>query len=452
MKKNQLYSGATPAEVAKDLESLLDFQAEGVPLEQLKTMLDEKLVPHLLQYGTPNFQSMFNAFPTSESRLGGEMMLDFNQGVTNWQVSPGGAMLETLACKKLCQLFGLDDSADATFMYSGTYANQQAIYMALHHFAEKKYRFDLGEQGLSHFPDLSQLVILVSADAHFSMRHAVRMLGLGEKGLVKLPVDSNRRIDAHASAKLVEKLRLEREIVAIVGTSGTTSTGSIDPLDALADLAEETKAWYHIDGAYGYAYKLVDEWADRFNGDTRADSITWDAHKQLQAPVPNSMLFVRNGLDFGRMSLYSGYFNRKEDEEPNPGVKSPPTTRPMSVLPLVTILRGQGLDRIKADLKVPLQAIKDLYHYLLEQPDFEPVHEPDTGILCFLYRPEGMKDGVLLDQLQRQVYDSIMGSGRRSISMTRLDGKPYLRLVSVAPIVRYADFLETIEQIRSVTF
>ena len=52
-------------------------------------------------------------------------------------------MLEELCGKALCRLFGFAKGADATFMYCGTYANQHALYLALHKQAEKfGYEFE----------------------------------------------------------------------------------------------------------------------------------------------------------------------------------------------------------------------------------------------------------------------------------------------------------------------
>jgi L-2,4-diaminobutyrate decarboxylase len=200
MKKStpgSLYSGATPQQVAADIDSLVDFQPEGISLKQLETLVTDCLLPHLMRYDQPQFQSMFNAFPSPEAKVGARVALDFNQGVTNWQVSPGGAVLEELCCQALCKLFDLGPESDATFMYSGTYANQQALYMALHHFADHQ-GFDLSKKGISGFKHPERLTILASQDAHFSLKHAVRILGLGEECLVLLPLDDNRRMDVSA--------------------------------------------------------------------------------------------------------------------------------------------------------------------------------------------------------------------------------------------------------------
>ncbi|MGW8226407.1 MAG: pyridoxal phosphate-dependent decarboxylase family protein, partial [Anaerolineales bacterium] len=329
---NPLYSGASPEQIAADLDRLVDFQSEGIPLEELQALISDHLVPHLMRYDQPQFQSMFNTFPSPQAELGARVALRYNQGVTNWQVSPGGAVLEELCCQALCRLFNLGPEADATFMYSGTYANQQALYMAVHRYAERQ-GFDLAQKGISGFKDPSRLAILVSRDAHFSLRHAVRILGLGEESLVFLPIDENRRVNVATLRKKVTELKDSHDILCIVATAGTTTTGAIDPIDEIANLCSETGAWLHVDGAYGYAYKLVPEWTDRFSGDDQADSIVWDPHKQLGAPIPSSVLFVKNKSEFSRMALHSSYFNRPGEVGPNPGLKSPPSTRPMSALP-----------------------------------------------------------------------------------------------------------------------
>ena len=442
----QLYSGARPDQVAADLAPLLDFQKKGISLEELQSLVEKCLLPHLLRYDQPQFQSMFNAFPPQEAKLGARVALDTNQGVTNWQVSPGGAVLEELCCQVLCELFGLDTEADATFMYSGTYGNQQALYMALHRHAEYQ-GFDLAQGGISGFEDPNRLAIMVSSDAHFSLKHAVRILGLGEKCLVPLPIDDNRRINIDALQQITRELNGSRDVLCVVATAGTTATGAIDPIDSIADICAEIGAWLHLDGAYGYAYKLVPEWAYKFRGDTRADSIVWDPHKQLGAPIPNSVLFVKQKHEFKRMALHSSYFNRSEDVEPNPGIKSPPTTRPMSALPLVTMLRGQGIEKIIQGLRSPLIAIRRLAESLNKQPDVEVLHEPETSILCFRMTPKGMPQHDLND-LQKNLFSQIMSSGKRSISISQLDSVTALRLVVVSPQTTYQDLFETITLLR----
>jgi len=443
---NPIYSGALPDKVAEDLKFLVDFQDNGLSLDALQKQIEDKLIPHLMNYDRPEFQSMFNAFPEEGARLGARITLDYNQGVTNWQVSPGGAMLEELCCGALCRLFELDPGSDATFMYCGTYANQQALYMALHSYAEKE-GFDLTYDGLKGFYDPGSLAVLASSDAHFSLRHGVRTLGLGDQSLIPIPVDKNRQMDVSLLEKTIKNLKETRKIFCVTATAGTTSTGSVDPIKAIADVCAEHKIWLHVDGAYGLAYSLVPEWKPLYKGIELADSVSWDPHKQMRVPIPSSLIFVKKKDDFKRMTIHGDYFNREEESMPSPGLKSPPTTRPLSALALVCSLKHMGMKKTIAMLRSPLHTIKQVFLKLENEEDFELGHKPDTGILCLRIRPEGFPHKHI-NELQDHVYKQILAEGQRTIAITRFDNKTYLRLVAISPSVTEKSVMETIQIIR----
>jgi len=444
---NPIYSGASPGQVAEDLKSLVDFQDKGIPLDILKTQIENKLIPHLMNYDRPEFQSLFNAFPEEGARLGAQIALDYNQGVTNWQVSPGGAMLEELCCQALCRLFGLAPTSEATFMYCGTYANQQALYMALHNKAEKE-GFDLSYDGVQGFYNPGNLSVLISSDAHFSLRHGVRTLGLGDQSLVPIPVDKNHRMDVSLLEKTIKNLKETRKIFCVTATAGTTSTGSVDPIKAIAEVCREHNIWLHVDGAYGLAYSLVPQWNPLYKGIELADSVSWDPHKQMRVPIPNSLLFVKNKDDFKRMTIHGDYFNREDESTPSPGLKSPPTTRPLSALALVCSLKHMGMKKTIEMLKSPLHAIEQIFLKLEKEEDFELGHKPDTGILCLRIKPAGFPCEHL-DELQNQIYNQILTEGQRTISITRFDNKTYLRFVAISPIVTETSMMATITIIRT---
>ncbi len=445
---SRIFSGDSPEKVEQDLNILMNFQDEGISLKKLNQIIEESLVPHLVQYNRPEFQSLYNFFPEKGAAFGAKITLKYNQGVTNWQVSPGAVMVEELCCKAMCRIFGLSPDADATFMYCGTYANQQALYLALHRKAEQ-CGFNFSEKGINGFKAPGRLVVLASSEAHFSLKHAVRFLGLGDQSLIPVPVDSNNRMDVQALNKTIKNLNQEKDIFCIVATAGITSTGSIDPIDPIIDCCEEINAWSHIDGAYGLAYSLLPEKKHLFKGLDRADSVCWDPHKQFGVPIPNSILFVRNKADFKRMAIYGHYFNREDDPEPNPGLKSPPSTRPFSALPLVTTIRYQGKKKIIERLRKPIHAIQTVAAKLSHENDIEVCHQPDLGLLCIRIIPENFSKDRL-DQLQRYVYERIKSEGKRSISMTRLGDKTVLRLVAISSSVTSRALMETIAAIRLI--
>ncbi len=449
----RLYSGAAPDEVFAELAPLVEFQESGMPMDELEAMVRERLLPHLMRYDLPTFHALFNAPLEEGAAFGAHLALDWNQGVTNWQVSPGGAVLEELCCRALCRLFGLAPAADATVLYSGTYANQQGLYMALHRRAEQE-GFDFSREGIQGFDDPSRLAVVTSAEAHFSLKHAVRVLGLGERALVTVGVDERRRMDMAELRTTLADLEGGRDVFCVVPTAGTTSAGAVDPIREAADLVEavapgEGRPWLHVDGAYGLAYALVPEWAPLFEGLDRADSIAWDPHKQMAVPIPNSVLFVKDGDEFRRMALFSHYWNRPESEGPNPGVKSMPSTRPLASLPLVTSIRHQGMRGVVARLRHHLDAIRELAVRLRDEPDIELMHEPDTGILCFRIHYPALP-GDRHDELQEALYRTILDRGERMISITEMDGRKALRLVAVSSAVTTESMLEAVAEGRRI--
>jgi len=445
---NLIYSAASPEKVAADLQPLINFQDDGISLGELSELIEKCLIPYFVRYNRPEFHSLYNFYPEEGAELGARIALKYNQGVTNWQVSPGAVMLEELCGRVLCKLFGLSENSDATFMYCGTYANQQGLYMALHRRAEQE-GFNLAEKGLKGFKDPNRLMVVTSEESHFSLLHALRIMGLGDQSLVTIPVDNNFRMDVARLKETVGKYKKEKDIFCIVSTAGTTSTGSIDPILPLAELCEEIGTWFHVDGAFGLAFYLIPEYKHFFSGVEQADSVCWDPHKQFGVPIPNSVLFVRRKEDFNRMAIYGDYFNREGDTEPNPGLKSPPTTRPLSSLPLVTTIRYQGMRKLVQRLRIPLMAIKSFAENLKNESDFELCHRPETALLCVRIIPKGFP-AKRLNQLQQYVYEKIKVEGKRSISMTKLGDKTVLRFVALSPSVTVEALIETAKTIRHI--
>jgi L-2,4-diaminobutyrate decarboxylase len=443
-----IYSGATPEQVAADLEPFLDFQEQGLPLEDLATLIDERLVPHLVKYDHPGFHSLYNFYLEEGADLGARVALTHNQGVTNYQVSPGAVIMEELCCRALCRLFEFAPRSDATFMYSGTYANQQALFLALHWKAEQQ-GFDFAQKGLLGFEDPSRLVVVCSVEAHFSLKQALRIMGLGEQSLRTVAVDKNRRMDVDALQETLETLRETSDVFCAVPTAGTSSTGSIDPIEPVIELCEDMETWVHVDAAYGLVYGLLSERAPFFAGAERADSVCWDPHKQFGVPIPSSILFVRRGEDFERMALYSGYFNRKGETVPNPGLKSPPSTRPFSALPLVTSIRHQGLEGLRRRLRAPLRVVGEAVAYIRSVDDIELMHQPDLGIFCIRIVPEDFPESEL-NQLQKYIYDRVVAEAKRSVSMTRIDDKIALRFLVISLSVTSEDLLKTFDYLRAL--
>ncbi|MFQ5721702.1 MAG: hypothetical protein ACE5GI_04355 [Candidatus Aminicenantales bacterium] len=166
-------------------------------------------------------------------------------------------------------------------------------------------------------------------------------------------------------------------------------------------------------------------------------------------PIPNSLLFLRRNQDFSRVALHSDYFNPEDKFHPNPGLKSPPSTRPLSALSLVTSLRYQGMKKVIKRLQASLSAVRIAAKYLKNSADMELCHQPQTSILCFRTTPPHVPKDQW-NNLQQYIYDRILEEGKRTISITKLDEKIVLRLVAVSSSVTGQSLIETISYVRSL--
>jgi glutamate/tyrosine decarboxylase-like PLP-dependent enzyme len=200
-----------------------------------------------------------------------------------------------------------------------------------------------------------------------------------------------------------------------------------------------------VDGAYGLAYALVPEKAPLFSGLDQADTITWDPHKQMGVPIPSSVLFAREGTSFQAVSVHADYWNRADAPGPNPGLKSIPSTRPFAALPLVASIRHQGLRELANRLRKPLKAIEGFYEELFQVSDVELLHKPDTGVLCFRVKQPIMSEKEI-DRLQEHICRTIGRKGRRVLSVTRMEGRPVLRVVAVTPEVTTGALVGTLSE------
>ena len=80
--------------------------------------------------------------------------------------------------------------------------------------------------------------------SHFSMEKSAHILGLGYQSVVKVPVDSRKRMDLAALRSLIDADIKDGNIpFLIVGTVGTTDFGSIDPLEELNQIARQHNMW-----------------------------------------------------------------------------------------------------------------------------------------------------------------------------------------------------------------
>lgn len=100
-------------------------------------------------------------------------------------------------------------------------------------------------------------LLFVSAAAHYSVKKAANVLGYGEDCVRLVPVTPRFRLDPEALGAMLERVREEEYVAAVIGIVGTTEEGAVDPIHAIAALrdqlarAHNRSFWLHVDAAWG---------------------------------------------------------------------------------------------------------------------------------------------------------------------------------------------------------
>lgn len=183
-------------------------------------------------------------------------------------------------------LQGEPNQQDGYVASGGTEANIQAIWVYRNYFRNKF--------GARH----DEIVILCSADSHYSMDKAANLLYLD---IVKIAVDFNTRemqaIDLDAK---IEQAKLHgKRYFIVVANMMTTMFGSVDDIDVLTQNLKKHQVEFklHVDGAYGgFYYPFAQENSRLTFQNPDISSFTLDAHKMAQAPYGTGIFLIRKGL------------------------------------------------------------------------------------------------------------------------------------------------------------
>jgi aromatic-L-amino-acid/L-tryptophan decarboxylase len=407
-----------------DLKAKLPTSApvQGEPMEAIVADLDRLIVPALTHWSHPSFFAYF-ATSTSAPGIFGELLsAAFDNKAMLWRTSPASTELEEVVLDWLRQMMGLDPGMLGIIYDTASVSSLHAIAAAREK-VEKRIR----EEGMSGRPDLPLLRVYVSEQSHSSIEKAVITLGLGQRGMRKIPTDSEFRMDARALAAAVEEDKRNGYLpFCVVATVGTTSTSSIDPVPEIVPICDEHALWLHVDAAYAGSAAVVPELRHILAGCERADSLVTNPHKWLFTPFDLSVLYCRH-MDLLKraFSLVPEYLRTPEQEKARSGSDyGIQLGRRFRALKLWMVMRYFGQEGLVARIQEHCRLARLFASWVDESPDWELMAPVPLGLVCFR-ASQGAAD---LDSFNESIMHGVNASGRALLSHTRLNDKLTLRL------------------------
>jgi len=293
----------------------------------------------------------------------------------------------------------------------GTISNITALTLAMAKAFGPDHRGFRGirNEGLARALDhygCRQALFLVSTRGHYSICKAGSILGIGNEGVVRVPVlPCVNKIDINKLRDIVDKIRKQDRIagkptkfVAVIGIAGTTETGNIDDLNALADIACELDAHFHVDAAWGGGALIMDGARDMMRGIERADTVTLDAHKLLYAPNSLGVCVFKKVEDSKYLYHTSNYIIRKGSVDQ--GRFTIEGSRPFACLKPWASIKIFGRTGYKL-LFDHARKLQDTFVGLLKRdPVFELLNQPELFIIIYRFIPDELC--LLLDQLMKE--------------------------------------------------
>ena len=369
------------------------------------------------------------------------------------------------------------DTALGSFCSGGTVANITALWVARNQLLAPRGSFE----GVSHDGLATGLLeygwrglaILVSRRGHYSLRKAADVLGIGKNNLVAVDTTDDNKIDIDALRATIDRLVAKKiRPVAIVAVAGTTETGNVDPIDRLADVAEEIGCHLHVDAAWGGPTIFSDRYRPLLKGIERANSVTFDAHKQLYVPMGAGMVLYKDPKSVHAIEQQANYIIRRGSRDL--GKHTLEGSRPGMAILVHSGLRIIGRKGYELLVDLGIGKAKQFAKAIQATADFEVITEPELNLLTYRFVPPAARSAlrealeradrnaiekvnVVINELTATIQKDQRSAGKTFVSRTTLEPKLYggmpivvFRVVLANPLTTRQILAEVLEEQRAI--
>jgi L-2,4-diaminobutyrate decarboxylase len=350
-------------------------------------------------------------------------LADFVHGVINnpmaiYEMGAAAATMEVAILEWMIEKIGWAPGAGGVLTHGGSLAGLTAMLAARARAAPDAWMRGVG----------SELALLVPPSAHYSIKRAAGILGLGEEAVIELETDALERIRPERLDDALERTRAAgRRPMALVAAACATSTGLHDDLAAIGELCRDRGVWLHVDAAHGASALLCEDHAALLAGIEHADSVVWDAHKMLRTSSLCAAVLVRREADlddaFHQEASYLFYDTEREGIDQM--ARAVECTKGALGVKLFMNLAWRGERGLGDYVALTYDRTRGFAGQIAARPGFEVPYEPESNILCFRYGRDGDRQVAIRERL--------IAEGDFHLSSTVVSGERYLRIVVTAP-------------------
>lgn len=413
-------SQVKPGEVRASLPG--SAPAQGEPFAAILKDVEEKILPGITHWQSPNFYAFFPGNSSGPGILGDLLSSGFGVQGMLWATSPACTELETLVLDWLVPALGLPEKFLSTSCGGGVIQDtaSSASLCAVLAARERATNFDSNREGCR-----GKLVAYTSAQAHSSIEKAVKIAGIGRENLRLIEVDERFAMKPDALARAVSKDQQSGLTPFFVcATVGTTSSNAIDPVPEIGKICREQNSWLHVDAAMSGTAALCPEFRYLHHGLELADSYCFNPHKWMFTNFDCDCFYVadRNAL-IQALSVLPEYLRNQATES---GAVIDyrdwqiPLGRRFRSLKLWFVLRYYGIEGLQFHIREHVRLAQQFAEWVQGDERFEVAAPAPLNLVCFR-----LKSG---DKANQRLMDALNQSGALYLTHTRLDHKLTLRL------------------------
>jgi aromatic-L-amino-acid/L-tryptophan decarboxylase len=411
--ERRVLSTVAPGDIRRSLPAVPP--KEGERLEVIFEDFERLVLPGITHWNHPRFFAYFGITGSAPGILAELLCAALNVNGMLWRTSPAATEVEEVACDWLRQAIGLppefvgviNDTASSSTLYALAAAREAVPDI------------DVRRRGMGG----THLRMYTSQEAHSSVEKAGMVLGVGQDNVVKIPTDSDFRMDVDALRQAIRHDRAAGYVpFAVVATIGTTSVTAVDPVAAIADVCEQENLWLHVDAAYGGAAAVLDSHRWIMAGCERAESFLVNPHKWLFTPIDCSVLYCRREDLLKRaFSLTPAYLTTAEGESVrNLMDYGASLGRRFRGLKLWFVLRAFGIDGARRRIAAHIAMAQQLRRWIEADEDFELLAPTPFSTVVFRRRSDDVDN--------ERIHDAVNASGEAFISHTDVRGRYALRI------------------------
>ncbi|MFZ1705561.1 MAG: pyridoxal-dependent decarboxylase [Saprospiraceae bacterium] len=383
----------------------------------------QKILDNSIQLQHPRYMGHQVCFPAPLTALAGFHGLMLNSGGAIYEMSMAASTLEKLVIDRLKPYFGFPEG-DGLLTSGGTLANLTALICA----RNVKAPEDVWTKGQQ-----KKYAFMVSEEAHYCIDRAAKIMGWGEDGIIKVPVNKKYQLDVSCLEEYFTAAQQRGiTVLGVVGSAPSTSTGIYDDLVSIGHFCEKYNLWFHLDAAHGGPAVFSEKYAYLMDGCGAADSIVVDAHKMMMTPsLTTLLLFKKTDDSYKTFAQKAQYLWADSGQEwYNYGKRTMECTKLMMSTRVYALINTYGVKIFEENIDRCYDNAKSLATMIQKENNMEVAVDPDSNIVCFRVLSDTPKKTNSLNENIRQ---KMLENGSFYIVQTLLHGQRYLRVSLMNP-------------------